>query len=104
MTHPYYPFSTERRHPYFPYAYGDEYVRGLSDVTPLGILIPPAGLAQGFGFGSSKTSPSPNTDWSVLAKVGLVVGGIVGAYFIYRGVRTSFYMSRSAIRGALESK
>jgi hypothetical protein len=46
--------------------------------------------------------PAPSTDWSTLAKVGLVVGVGLGAYFLYRGFRSSAVMSREAIRGAME--
>ena len=44
----------------------------------------------------------PPTNWSTLGKVALVVGVGVGAYFLYRGFRSSAVMSREAIRGAME--
>jgi hypothetical protein len=97
--HPYYPFSQEDRHPYYPYTYGDEYAGALSDVTPFGVLIPPVGISQ---YGRSRSSsPMLDTDWSMLAKVGLGVGAVVAAYLVYRGLRTSVTMSQSALRGAI---
>ncbi len=46
--------------------------------------------------------PEKPSGWSTLAKVGLVVGVGVGAYLLYRGLRSSVVMSREAIRGAME--
>ena len=57
-------------------------------------------VTRNIGGGSSGSKPS--TDWSTLAKVGLVVGVGLGAYFIYRGISSSAVMSREAIRGAME--
>ena len=108
MTHPYYPFqSSPAGHPYYPYEDSDEYVGALSDVTPLGVIVPSLGIAQGFGllpkgFGAvTRPVSTPETDWSLLAKVGLGVGVLVAGYFVYKSVRTSASMSRSAIRGAI---
>lgn len=115
MTHPYYPFQTLSDHPYYPYTKGDERA-GIDVPLPpwygvFPLAAPLGALEWGSDFlhrnlGSASASPkvsSPQTDWSLLAKVGLVVGGAVGIYFIYRGIRTSAYMTRSAVRGALES-
>lgn len=74
-------------------------------LTPLGVLNWGAsGAAQKLRGGSFWDSPvpTPSFDWGGVAKVGLVVGGVVGVYFLYRSFRGAARTSVSAMRGAME--
>jgi hypothetical protein len=73
-------------------------------LTPLGLADwAGTGIGQKARGGSFFSSPvSSSFDWSGVAKVGLVVGGVVGIYFLYRSVRGAARTSVSALRGAAE--
>jgi hypothetical protein len=91
----------------------DDYYTGLNLPPWWTIAFPGLGVADwagkgaaqklhGKSFWDSPSTPTPSFDWAGVAKVGLVVGGVVGVYFIYRSFRGAARTSVSAMRGAME--
>lgn len=104
LPYPYYPYS-----PHFSYEQaGFEYRTGdLSDVTPLGVFVPPLGIAQAFGGGGrsgASSSPAPRKSrgipWSTVAFIGILAGGALAIYTIYRGTKASEPFLRKTGEGA----
>jgi len=98
------------------YAYGPQasgYRTGdLSDVTPLGVMVPPLGIMQAFGDHASPSprggmawSPSPRGSraperpehseiaWSTVALFGILAGGALAVYLIYKGTKMAVPIS-----------
>lgn len=103
---PHYPHN-----PHFGYeqaGFDEQYRTGdLSDVTPLGVIVPPIGLAQAFGGsrGGSTSSPPPRRPskgipWSTVALISILAGGVFAIYAIYRGTKASEPLLRKAGEGA----
>jgi hypothetical protein len=104
---PHYPYN-----PHFGYEQAgleEQYRTGdLSDVTPLGVIVPPLGIAQAFGGGGrggSTSSPTPKRPsrgipWSTIALIGILAGGALAVYTIYRGTKASEPLLRKAGEGA----
>lgn len=75
---------------------------GLGDITPLGVLVPPIGLYQGFGGPGAARDSKRSFDWSGVAKVGAVVAvGIVG-FFVIRQLAVVGGTLRGAKKGFSE--
>ena len=73
-------------------------VMGMSDISPLGIVVPPIGVAQ--LFGANKKPVAASGDWSGVLKVGAVVGvGLLG-YFVLSHLMVASRSARGAFGGA----
>jgi hypothetical protein len=107
---PHYPYN-----PHFGYEqagledrYPQHRTGDLSDVTPLGVVLPPLGIAQALGgggrssgsSGSSPRHPSKGIPWSTIALIGILAGGAIAVYTIYRGTKASEPLLRKAGEGA----
>lgn len=107
---PHYPYN-----PHFGYEqagleerYPQHRTGDLSDVTLPGVIFPPIGIAQalGGGHGGSSSSsstprkPSRGIPWSTLALIGILAGGALAVYAIYRGTKASEPLLRKTGEGA----
>jgi hypothetical protein len=105
-------FPQQSHYPYSPHfgyeqaGLEQQYRTGdLSDVTPLGVIVPPLGIAQAFGGSRSTSSstpkrPSRGIPWSTIALIGILAGGALAVYTIYRGTKASEPLLRKAGEGA----
>lgn len=106
---PHYPYN-----PHFGYEqagledrYPQHRTGDLSDVTPLGVIVPPLGIAQAFGGGGRSSSssapprrPSKGIPWSTVALLGVLAGGIFAVYAIYRATKASEPLLKKTGEGA----
>jgi hypothetical protein len=85
---------------------GPSYTGAWGDMTPLGIAIPTLGVIQTLSprkpQAHSTASTSAADGWGSVVKWGLIVGGVFGAYFIYRNLVVQTKVTRSVFSGARE--